>query len=103
MNYRPYTTYKAFGGSAVVLSALILLPALLSSNPSLPKLPLHRIILASMAGLAGIIVFIGSENKIKELKKNNHNIEVPARILDWKGLLIALAIGIALILAMLWK
>lgn len=71
MNYRPYTTYKAFGGVAAVLFCSGFIGALIRIIRNIETISIPSLITLFTLSVLSLSIFIMSDRKIDELKKQD--------------------------------
>jgi hypothetical protein len=102
-NFRPYNTYKAFGGvlAALMLGFVVIVVTRIPNHAARTPVPLPLIsaLFPSILGLLGLYIFIASDKKIKAMKQACNTEPNPAKITtDTKGMLIAFGIGLLIII-----
>jgi hypothetical protein len=93
---RPFTTYKAFGGM-LTLALPAIIPLYIRCLREQARIPIANIALLALIGILGFAIFITADKKIKDAKLHVNTITTNRSAVDWKGISIALIIGMSIV------
>jgi hypothetical protein len=72
-SFRPYTTYKAFGGVLTAMSLPNVIGFFIWGTPTTPKPSLTVVAASLIVGSVGVCIFVASDRQIKKMKSGEPN------------------------------